>query len=80
MKPMSTKIVNTRISPEERREELEKQLNELGDTTFLSIIESPDKYYIAVTLLVILEMANQGLVNLVQTDSKDDIQILVVNK
>ena len=77
-KPLSTKIVNTRISPEERRKEVEEELKELGDTTFLSIIKSADRYYIAVTLLVILEMANAGLVQIVQTDAKDDIQIMVV--
>ena len=78
-KPLSTKIVNTRISPEERRKEVEAELKELGDTTFLSIIKSADRYYIAVTLLVILEMANAGIVQIVQTDAKDDIQIMVVN-
>ena len=77
-KPLSTKIVNTRISPEERRKEVEEILKEVGDTTFLSIIESADRYYIAVTLLVILEMANAGIVQIVQTDAKDDIQIMVV--
>jgi chromatin segregation and condensation protein Rec8/ScpA/Scc1 (kleisin family) len=78
MKPLNTKIINTRISPEERRGQIEKQLEELGDTTFLTLIESPDKYYIAVTLLVVLEMANAGIVQIVQNDAKDDIQIMVV--
>jgi segregation and condensation protein A len=77
-KPLSTKIVNTRISPEVRRKEVEDILKESGDTTFISLIESSDRYYIAVSLLVVLEMANQGIVKLVQTDSKDDIQIMVV--
>lgn len=72
--PLETRLAVRKISIEQRRKELENELNK-GDTTFISMVDVFSKYYIAITLLVLLEMAARGLVKLVQKDDFSDIEI-----
>lgn len=68
-----------RTSPEKRKEELQEKFRGVKNTSLLSIMGMRfDNYYIAVTLLVLLEMANSGLIFLKQTDDFTDINIKVL--
>jgi chromatin segregation and condensation protein Rec8/ScpA/Scc1 (kleisin family) len=73
---VETVIHLQRISPEIRRKELLEQIHSDGDTTFLSLLDSTNKYYIAVSLLVLLELANEGKITLKQSKNFDDILVL----
>ncbi len=73
-KPLETRLKVRKISIEQRKKELE-EIIEKRDTTFLSIIDNPSKYYMAITLLVLLELSNEGRVILVQTNENTDIEI-----
>jgi segregation and condensation protein A len=74
---VETVIHLQRISPELRKIELLKQIEEDGNTTFTSLLHSADKYYIAVSLLVILELANEKKIALSQSVSFGDIDIII---
>ncbi len=66
------KVTNTtlkvkRISIEQRRLQLEEFFERNEGVDFIELIsENASKYMIAVTLLCLLEMANSGLVNIIQ--------------
>jgi len=80
-KPLETKLQFKRISAEQRREQVEKELETNGDTTFISLIgENVNHYFIAITLLVLLEMANAGIITIIQNESYDDIEIRRLSK
>lgn len=74
LKPLETRLKVRKISIEERKKEIIEILKN-GNTTFLSIIDNPSKYFIAITLLVLLELSNDSFLTLVQNENNTDIEI-----
>ncbi len=63
-----------RKSAEQIKTELMEEINQ-GDTTFLSILQEYSYYYVALALLVILEMSKNGEVFIIQKEDYSDIEI-----
>ncbi len=63
-----------RKSAEQVKAEIVEVINE-GDTTFLSVLQEYSYYYIALALLVILEMSKNEEIFIVQKDDYSDIEI-----
>ncbi len=68
-----------RKSAEQIKAELMEEINQ-GDTTFLSVLQEYNYYYVALALLVILEMSKNGEVFIIQKDDYSDIEIRRLNK
>ncbi len=67
-----------RKSAEQIKTELMEEIN-AGDTTFLSVLQEYNYYYVALALLVILEMSKNGEIFIVQKDDYSDIEIRRLN-
>ncbi|XP_076037875.1 segregation and condensation protein A-like [Oratosquilla oratoria] len=63
-----------RMSAEQIKAGLVEKLDE-GDTTFISILSNNTYYYIALALLVLLEMSKNGEITLIQKDDFSDIEV-----
>lgn len=63
-----------RKSAEQIKSEIIEEI-ESGDTTFLSVLQEYNFYYVALALLVILEMSKNGEIFIVQNDDYSDIEI-----
>ena len=63
-----------RKSSEKIKEELIQRLNE-GDTTFISLLQDNTYYYIALALLVLLEMSKNEEIVLIQKEDFSDIEV-----
>ncbi len=50
-----------------------------GDTTFISVLQDNSYYYIALALLVILEMSKNGEIFIIQKEDYSDIEIRRIN-
>ncbi len=75
------KIALRKVTIEQRTKEVIAQLEQDEDTTFMSLLgETPNTHFVAITLLVILELTSKHLVLLVQNDDLSDIEIRVLNK
>lgn len=74
-KPLEQTIKLKRISIEDRRKEIENELNENIVVTFFSILKYNQRYYVALTLLVLLELVIKGKIILKQTIDFEDIEI-----
>ncbi len=68
----------TRKSAEQIKAEIIEEIN-IGDTTFLSILQEYSFYYVALALLVILEMSKNGEIFIIQKDDYSDIEIRRLN-
>ncbi len=67
-----------RKSAEQIKKELMEEIN-AGDTTFLSVLQEYNYYYVALALLVILEMSKNGEIFIIQKDDYSDIEIRRLN-
>ncbi len=63
-----------RKSAEQIKSELIEEINS-GDTTFLSVLQEYSYYYVALALLVILEMSKNGEIFIIQKEDYSDIEI-----
>ncbi len=63
-----------RLSAEQIRDQIVKQLED-GDTTFLSLLQQQTHYYVALALLVLLEMSKNAEIILVQKEDYSDIEV-----
>lgn len=63
-----------RLSAEQIKTQLLKILDE-GDTTFISLLKNNTHYYIALALLVLLEMSKNGEIILKQREDFGDIEV-----
>ncbi len=63
-----------RKSAEQIKQEMMEVIEE-GDTTFLSVLQEYNYYYIALALLVLLEMSKNGEVFIIQKEDYSDIEI-----
>ncbi len=74
------KIQLRKITVEQRTKEIIAQLKQDNDTTFISLLgEVPNSYFVAITLLVILELTSRHIIKLIQTDDLSDIEIRILN-
>ncbi len=67
-----------RKSAEQIKSEMIEEIN-AGDTTFLSVLQEYNYYYVALALLVILEMSKNGEIFIVQKEDYSDIEIRRIN-
>ncbi len=67
-----------RKSAEQIKSEILEEI-ELGDTTFISVLQESNYYYVALALLVILEMSKNGEIFIIQKDDYSDIEIRRIN-
>lgn len=67
-----------RKSAEQIKSEIISEI-ENGDTTFLSVLQETNYYYVALALLVILEMSKNGEIFIVQKEDYSDIEIRRIN-
>ncbi len=74
-KPLEVKLHFKRISIENRRKELEEIIKSEQTTSFFNLIDRPDKYYIAITFLCLLELSLSDKIILVQKSDFSDIEI-----
>ncbi len=63
-----------RKSAEQIKTEMMEVIQE-GDTTFLSVLQEYNFYYIALALLVLLEMSKNGEIFIIQKEDYSDIEI-----
>ncbi len=63
-----------RLSAEHIKQQIVEILND-GDTTFLNLLQQQTYYYIALALLVLLEMAKNDEVALLQKEDYSDIEV-----
>ncbi len=63
-----------RKSADQIKSELMEEINS-GDTTFLSVLQEYSYYYVALALLVILEMSKNGEIFIIQKEDYSDIEI-----
>jgi len=68
-----------RMSAEQVKEQIEETLVN-GDTTFLSLLKYGTEYYVALCLLVLLEMSKEGKIFLKQNGDYSDIEIRRINE
>ncbi len=67
-----------RKSAEQVKAEILEVIEE-GDTTFISVLQEYNYYYIALALLVILEMSKNGEIFIIQNEDYSDIEIRRLN-
>ncbi len=67
-----------RKSAEQIKGEILEEI-EAGDTTFLSVLQEYNFYYVALALLVILEMSKNGEIFIIQKEDYSDIEIRRIN-
>ncbi len=67
-----------RKSAEQIKSEIIEVINE-GDTTFLSVLQEYSYYYVALALLVILEMSKNEEIFIIQKEDYSDIEIRRIN-
>ena len=74
--PAKAKLRFKRISVEQRKEEIDTILSSSQETTLMRLVEKqPTNHFIAITLLVVLEMAKAGVITVEQNKTYDDIVI-----
>lgn len=71
---MKTTLRIKRKSAEQIKNELVNKLNE-GDTTFINLLQENTYYYIALALLVLLEMSKNEEIVLIQKEDFSDIEV-----
>ncbi len=73
-KVMKTTLRIKRKSAEQIKSEIVSILND-GDTTFISLIQDNTYYYIALSLLILLEMSKNEEIILIQKEDFSDIEV-----
>ncbi len=73
-KIMKTTLRIKRKSAEQIKSEIVSILND-GDTTFISLIQDNTYYYIALSLLILLEMSKNEEIILIQKEDFSDIEV-----
>lgn len=74
-KPLNTKITKRELSVSDRIKDIRNILDKKGKVNFLDLFEVPDKDYIVVTFLSVLDMSKNNEINIIQEGNFKPIMI-----
>ena len=74
-KPLSTKITRKELSISDKIKDIRNILDKKGKVNFLDLFEVPDKDYIVVTFLSVLDMSKNNEINIIQEGNFKPIMI-----